>query len=214
MRVSKHDMADLRVIGVTATALAIFVTLLYPEPVQESVKPRVARGEPLVQITSFALSPTGTQMATTNTAGRIALRAAAEWLADRAIPRLSWIRYGRCILSRRPFPRRCGTRAQPLHLGPGLVQERASHFGATPDIPSKCMMFSPDGSLLAITNAVDGTILFWDLATQPPAPRPTSPFADRQRRDLTGRQAARRGQPGRSADFLVGRRNRCSPAIF
>ena len=81
---SKLPIFDVRLLGAIAVALITLATLSNPEPVQKLARPRIARGEHGVQVMSFALSPTSGQIATTNTAGRVTLRAPESgWQIER-----------------------------------------------------------------------------------------------------------------------------------
>ena len=127
---------------------------------------RVARGEHGVQVTSFAFSPTGKQIATTNTAGRVTLRAEeGRWQIERF---LDFPGYATAVAFSPDgrSARRRGTRARHLLLGPDSPPNGASQVDRLPIRQARHVMFSPDGQSLAVTTDLDGTILLWDLATR------------------------------------------------
>ncbi len=73
---------DVRLLGTIAAGMIVLARLSNPSPGQKFARSQVACGEPGVQLTSFAFSPTGKQIATTDTAGHVTLRieqGLAEW---------------------------------------------------------------------------------------------------------------------------------------
>jgi hypothetical protein len=75
INVFKLPIFDVRLLGALAVALITVARLANPEPVPKLAPSRVVRGEHGVQAVSFAFSPTGSRIATTNSAGRLTLRA-------------------------------------------------------------------------------------------------------------------------------------------
>jgi WD40 repeat protein len=166
MGCSKLPTFDLRLPGAIAVVLITLVTLSNPEPVQDFAHPRIARGECGVQATSFALSPTSGQIATTNTAGRVTLRAPETgWEIERF---LDFPGYAKAVaFSPDGRSLAVGGFARGICLWdlPSPKSE-ATQTILVPIQRAKCMMFSPDGRSLAVTTDLDGTILVWDLAAR------------------------------------------------
>ena len=82
----KLPFCDLRLFAAAAAAAIAFHTLSKPELAEKRGRLQVARGELGVQIMSFALSPVNALITTTNTAGRIALRAPESgWQIERLL---------------------------------------------------------------------------------------------------------------------------------
>ena len=75
MGLPKVRIFDLRLLGAISVVLIALAGLSMSESVEHLAPAHVARGQLGVQITSFAMSPAGRRMATTNTDGRLALRA-------------------------------------------------------------------------------------------------------------------------------------------
>jgi WD40 repeat protein len=166
MGASKNCFADPRVIGAIALAGLTVVAFFCSEPPQRALEPRVARGEPQVQITSLALSPTGTLMATTNTVGQIALRdAKKEWLIERF---LDFPGYATAVAFSPDgrFLAAVGREPSLCIWDLALSKSAPTTSVVLPIKRARYMMFSPDGNSLAVTNTVDGTILLWDLAAR------------------------------------------------
>ena len=65
---------DVRLLGTIAAAMFALAALLQPEPARNLAPSQLGRGTLGAQIISIAWSPTGKQMATTDTEGHVALR--------------------------------------------------------------------------------------------------------------------------------------------
>jgi WD40 repeat protein len=160
---SKLPIFDLRLLGAIAVALIALAVLANAEPVQERTPLRVARGERGSQLMSFAISPTGSHIATTNTAGGVTLRAAESgWQIERF---LDYPGYARTVAY--------SPDGRSLAAGgtePGICMWDLNSPGSEPTQtvvipiqPAKNIVFSPNGQSLAVTTDLDGTILIWDL---------------------------------------------------
>ena len=157
---------DVRLLGAIGAALITLATLSNPEPEQKLARPRISRGEHGVQVLSFALSPTSAQIATTNTAGRVTLRAPENgWHIERFLDfpgyasAVAFSPEGRFLAAGGVAPGIClwdlsSPRSEPTDTMVVPIQR------------VKRIMFSPDGQSLAVTSESDGTILVWDLATR------------------------------------------------
>ena len=155
---------DVRALGVMLTTLIALVMLWTSAswPVQIASS-QIARGVPGEQIWSFALSPSGRQIATTNSAGCVTLRAHHhEWQIERSLdfPGFAW------AVAFSPD----GRRLAALGTGPGICLWNLASSQREPDmlinVPihrPKLLKFSPDGRFLAVTTTPHGTILVWDL---------------------------------------------------
>jgi WD40 repeat protein len=163
---SRFPVVDVRLLGAIAVALISLATLLSPEPVQELTRARVARGVLGSQIMSFALSPTSAQIATTSTAGRIALRSPETgWRIEQFLDfpgfakAVAFSADGRTLAA--------GGNLPGIHLWD--LKSHTSEPTRTLAVPIRRVnhvLFSPDGKTLAVTTDLDGTIVLWDLATQ------------------------------------------------
>jgi WD40 repeat protein len=162
----KRLIFDVRLPGAIAAALIALVMLSNPEPVQNLARPRFARGEDGAHISSFAFSPTGEQLATTNSAGRITLRAHKNgWLTERCLDfpghakSVAFSPDGRSLAAAGYAPGVClwdltSNQSEPTNSMP------------VPVGPATRVLFSPDGQSLAIAAALDGIIRLWNLATR------------------------------------------------
>jgi WD40 repeat protein len=161
---SRLPVFDVRLLGAIVAALITVATLFNPEPVQKLAPPQVARGEPGVLIMSFTLSPTSAQIATTNNAGRVTLRAPERgWQIERF---LDFPGYARVVAFSSD-----GRSLAAAGTAPGIclwdLRSPKSQPTQTMVVPIEsvnCMKFSPDGQSLAVTTNRDGSIVIWDLA--------------------------------------------------
>ena len=160
----KFRIFDVRLLGAIAAALITLARLSSSGPDQQLARSRIGRGEVGVQVTSFAFSPTGKQIATTNTAGRVTLRAQeGGWPIERFLDFAGYATVvafsgdGRSVAAAGFGPGICVWDLRSPRCEPATVLtvpiQRATH-----------LLFSPDGQSLAVTTDLDGTILLWDLA--------------------------------------------------
>jgi len=164
MGFSKLPLFDVRLLAAIAVALITLDRLSLPEPVEKLAPSQVARGELGVQITSLALSPTGAQIATTNTAGRVTLRAPENgWKIERF---LDFPGYATEVALSPD-----GRSLAAVGLAPGIYlwdlkspTSEPTEAMLVPIQRAKRVLFSPDSQSLAVTTYLDGTILIWDLA--------------------------------------------------
>ncbi len=159
-------MFDVRFLAVFVVALIVLAELLPGEPAVGLAPSRIFRGEAGAQVVAFAISPANGQIATTNTAGRVALRS----------PRQGW-----------QIERFMGTtqRARTVAISPdgrllavggsaggvGIWDLSSSPNGRTdkmivPIERVKRMVFSPDSRCLAVADDRAGTVVLWDLVAR------------------------------------------------
>jgi WD40 repeat protein len=163
---SRFPIVNFRLLGAIAVALITWATLLNPESVQKLAQSRIGRGDLGVQIMSFALSPKGGWMATTDTAGRVTLRPSeTAWNIERF---LDFPGYASAVAISPD-----GRSLVAAGIAPVIclwdLSSPASEPKQTMVVPiqrATRMMFSPGGQFVAITTDLDGTILLWDLARQ------------------------------------------------
>ena len=156
---------DVRLVGAIALASMILPRIVGEDTTSKLTPSRLARGEPGEQILSFALSPDGTEIATTNRSGRVRLRAldtGVEVLSERS--------------TSRGMPGRSRSRPQAIcslrrdrhrRLASGTSRRRQGSPPRSCPFPSamRCSFtFSPDGRCLAVVPRLDGAIVLWDLA--------------------------------------------------
>jgi WD40 repeat protein len=153
------------VAAAAATAIAVH-TLSNPDLTKELARLQIARGEHGVQITWFALSPSNGQIATTNTAGRVALRDQEDgWQVER---NLDFPEFATGVAFS-PDGRSIAVVGRPFAL---YLRELDSPTGELIEVRfdsierPRHVMYSPSGQFLAVTSDLDGTIVIWDLATR------------------------------------------------
>ena len=155
---------DVRLLGMVALALFILSRQANREPGPKLGPSRIIRGEHGVQLTSLAISPTGRRVATTNSDGRIILRAPeGGWLIERSLDFPGYARAaafspdGRTLAAVGSAPGFCLWDLTSPTSQPATVQ-------AVPIRRATRVLFSPDGQSLAVKTEVGRTILLWDLA--------------------------------------------------
>jgi hypothetical protein len=74
MSFSKVPIFNVRLLGVIVAVLIALSKLLSPEPIQRFTRSQDGRAEMALQFLSFAFSPTGEHIATTDLAGHVSLR--------------------------------------------------------------------------------------------------------------------------------------------
>jgi WD40 repeat protein len=157
---------DVRLLGAIVAALIALSTLSKPGPEKKLARSQVVRGEPGVQVTSIAFSPTGKQIATTNTAGRLTLRTReGGWRIERFLNFAGYARSaafssdGQFLAAAGIAPHICVWDMTAPVGEPALVM-------TVPIRRALRLLFSPDGKCLAVTSDLDGTILLFDLAAR------------------------------------------------
>ena len=154
---------SVRLLGAIVTALFVLANLSYLNLEQEGARPRVVRGTPGVQIVSFALSPTGKKMATTNTAGQVALRTLDDgWQIERL---LEFPGFAKAVAFSPD-----GESIAVVGYAPSICLWDLSRQSATaiaiPDRKATRVIFSPDGKSLAVASQLDGSVFLCDLVTR------------------------------------------------
>jgi WD40 repeat protein len=164
MDFTKLFVCDVRVLGAIGAALIALTKLSIPGSLDQRAGPRFAAGERGVQASSFAYSPTGKQIATTNTAGRVMLRVQQKgWWIERW---LDYPGYARSVAFS-PDGRSLAAGGIGAHVCLWDLTSSASEPFRPILIPmgrARCVMYSPDGQSLVVTTDLDGTIVVWDLA--------------------------------------------------
>jgi WD40 repeat protein len=165
MAFSKLLIFDVKVLGAVAVALVFLAAVSNPEPVQRIAPSQIARGELGGGVLSFAFSPTGKQMATTNSAGRVTLRTQETgWQIERV---LDFPEYAETVA----FSPDGATLAVAFEDGVCLwdLMSPGSERTKTMVVPIQQawrIAFSPNGQTLAVTTHLDGSIFLWDLPTR------------------------------------------------
>jgi WD40 repeat protein len=153
-------------LGAIVVTVVTLAELSNPESVKKLAPSEVARGDPGVLVCSFALSPTIAQIATTDDAGRVTLRAQEKvWQFKRF---LDFPGYAAAVAFS-PDGRSLAAVGAANCVCLWDLKSRTSHPASAVAVPIQWpnrTLFSPDGHSLVITTAFDGTILVWDLATQ------------------------------------------------
>ena len=157
---------DVRLLGAIAAALIALATLSKPGPEKKLARSQVASGEPGVQVTSIAFSPTGKQIATTNTAGRLTLRTReGGWRIERFLDFAGYARSA-AFSSDGQFLAAAGIAP---HICVWDMMAPVGEPASVMTVPIRRalrLLFSPDGKCLAVTSDLDGTILLFDLAAR------------------------------------------------
>jgi WD40 repeat protein len=162
----KISISDVRLLGGIAAALITVAILSNLATEKKLARSEVARGEPGVLVISFALSLTSAQIATTDAAGRVKLRAPEKgWQIERFLDfpgyatAVAFSPDGRWLAIVGIAPGIClwdlSSGASQLVAAEVDSIERATH-----------VIFSPDGQTLAVTTDLAGTIFLWDLAAR------------------------------------------------
>ena len=156
-------MFDVRLVGAIVVALIILAELLTPESAQSLAQPWIAQGDVGIQVTSFAFSPTGDRMATTNTSGRVALRAREKgWQTERSLD----FRGYACAVAFSPDGRLLAVGGYASSICLWDLRSASCEPATTMVVPIRRathLLFSPDGKSLAFTTNHDGTVFLWDL---------------------------------------------------
>ena len=166
MNYNRLLVTDVRLLAVIAAALITLAKLSPGDSVDKQSQVHIGAGEPGVQVTSLASSPTGKHVVTTNTSGRVSLRGeAGGWRIER---QLEFPGYARSVA----FSPDGGTLAAAglaRHICLWDITAPAGTPARSIVLPirqARCVMFSPDGQFLAVTTDLDGTIVLWDLALE------------------------------------------------
>jgi len=166
MDIFRLPILDVRILGAIAVTLVTVSHLGKPDATTKATRPRLARGEHGFETLAFAASPKGTWIATTNSAGRIILRASESGGQPTRFfdfpgfaTAVAFSPDGRSLAAVGLAPviyfwNVTSAKNEPVTVENAPFQ-RARH-----------VIFSPDGELLAIATDLDGRILLWDLATR------------------------------------------------
>ena len=166
VRFFRRHLCDVRFLAAVALVLIALARLAGPEPAQKLAPSQIAQGEQGTQLTSFAYSPTGEYIATSNTKGWVTLRARANgWQIERSLDFPGFARSaafspdGRFLAVVGISRHLCvwdlkSSSSQPTRMIV-LSIDSATRVG-----------FSPDGQSLAVMTERDGTMLLRDLATR------------------------------------------------
>jgi WD40 repeat protein len=166
MRLTTYRVLDVRLLGAILSLVVVVPKLSNPETMRRIAPSRVAQGEPGAHIMSFALSPTGREMATINSEGRLKLRAFDS--RDQIDRSLDFRGYAQAVA----FSPDGGVLAA-VGETPAIslwdLRSRMNQPATILSVPirqAKRMTYSPDGRTLAIAETENGTVLFWDLLRQ------------------------------------------------
>jgi WD40 repeat protein len=163
---SMRHLCDVRFLAAVALVLIALARLAGPEPAQKLAPSQIAQGEQGTQLTSFAYSPTGEYIVTSNSKGWVTLRARANgWQIERSLDFPGFARSaafspdGRFLAVVGISRHLCiwdlkSSSSQPTRMIV-LSIDSATRVG-----------FSPDGQSLAVMTERDGTMLLRDLATR------------------------------------------------
>jgi WD40 repeat protein len=157
---------DLRLLAVAVAAMLAMHAMLNPDPASQRTLLHVGGGQRGVQITSFSLSPATAHVATTNTAGRIALRTPeSAWTTERVLEfpgyaiEVAFSPDGRSLAI---VDRAGGFWLWEL----GSPMDKATQVRLDSISWAKHVKYAPDGGTLAITSDRDCTVVIWDLAAR------------------------------------------------
>jgi WD40 repeat protein len=166
MRLTTYRVLDVRLLGAILSLVVVVPKLSNPETMRRIAPSRVAQGEPGAHIMSFALSPTGREMATINSEGRLKLRAFDS--RDQIDRSLDFRGYAQAVA----FSPDGGVLAAVGETPAISLWDLRSRMNppatilSVPIRQAKRMTYSPDGRTLAIAETENGTVLFWDLLRQ------------------------------------------------
>jgi WD40 repeat protein len=156
-------VVNVRLLGAIVTALLVLANLSYLNLEQEFARPRVVRGTPGVQILSLALSPTGKKMATTNTAGQVALRTLDDgWQIERL---LEFPGFAKAVAFS-PDGESIAVVGYAASICLWDLSRQSATAIAIPDQKATRVIFSPDGKSLAVASQLDGSVFLCDLVTR------------------------------------------------
>lgn len=162
----KTVLFDVKLLSAIATAMASLALLCQPELTTHLFPSEIGRGKLGAQIVSMALSPTSILIATTNTAGRVTLRAKdSGWQSERF---LDFPGYAKDVAFSPD-----GRFLAAVGYGPGICLWDLTASTRKPTetigVPIELLnhvKFLPDGLSLVATSGFDGTIHLWKLATR------------------------------------------------
>jgi WD40 repeat protein len=165
MGVSDRRIFDIRLLGAIAALLIALAMLSNLEPIKRLARSKVARGDFGVLVLSFAISPRSAQIATTDDAGRVKLRAPEQgWQIERF---LDFPGYATEVAFS-PDGRTLAAVGNADCICLWDLTSRTSLPARAMEVPIQQLhhtLFSPDGQSLAVTTKRDGRILIWELAT-------------------------------------------------
>ncbi len=206
----KLPIFDVRAMAALVVPVIILANMRESEPLgklSKLTRSRVVQGKHGVETASFALSPTGDRIATTNTAGRVMLRAAEKGALSERF--LNFPGYAKAVAFTPD-----GRFLAAVGLAPAIcLWDLSSPTAAStrtiklPIRRATRLSCSPDGNSFAVASDLDGSVVLWDLARdrsrlelRHPSPVVSIAFSPEGRWLATGRKL-----PG---DLLVGPKNR------
>jgi WD40 repeat protein len=157
---------DVRILGAVAVSLITVSQVTRPGAAPNAIRPRLVRGVHGVETLSFAMSPKGPLIATTNSAGGVMLRAADPGGPDGYVLDFP----GRATaVAFSPDGRHLAAAglASGIHFWEVISANKVAPIAL--DVPigrARQLKFSPDGRSLAIATSLDGAIHIWDLANR------------------------------------------------
>ena len=151
--------------GIVCLIGAVFVvetSFVDRNPSRENYRLRLAEGEDGVETTSLAVSPRGTLIATTDTAGRVSLRDDA--LGRRIAKYADYQGYATSVAFT-PDGRFLAIGGSNLGIALWDPERDGSERSELLPLQAvKAMVFSPDGRYLAAASEANGKVVVWDLA--------------------------------------------------
>jgi WD40 repeat protein len=144
----------------------VVLTVLWgPDPEPKSPRPRIIQGEHAVQLTSLAFAPGATQIATTDTAGQVALRSTEAGLLKEQFLEFPGYASTAAFSPDGRFLVAVGDLSCLCVWDLSSSGKTPTSTTTLPIYRARHVVFSPDGRSLAITTDASGTILIWDLPT-------------------------------------------------
>jgi WD40 repeat protein len=166
MDIFKLPILDVRILGAIAVTLVTVSHLGKPAATAKATRPRLARGDHGVETLAFAASPKGSWIATTNSAGRVVLRASES--GGQPTRYLDFPGFATAVAFSPDGHSLAAVGLAPVIKVWNVTSAKIEPVTVetAPIRRARLVMFSPDGQLLAIATDLDGRILLWDLATR------------------------------------------------